>query len=143
MMWSHWVLRCDPMRVFSFLSICLATLFAGAAMAQSAVPASPSAASVPTAAAEAAAGRLVQGGSPALPSFPPATGERPPWRQLSGYAFPALADTVSSLQNMNHAMQLRDYCADGRIEDEFVRDRLARFSQITGREEDCSSLLRY
>lgn len=87
----------------------------------------------------------VQGSAPALPAAvapAPAAG-RPPWRRLDGHAFPALADTVSSLQNMSHAMQLRDYCADGRIEDDFVRDRLARFSRITGREEDCSTLLRY
>lgn len=134
------------MRVFLFLSAALCAVSTSAATAQTAArPAAPAAAAAvpPTAAEDAAAGRLRQGGEPALPSVSPALAERPPWRQLSGYAFPALADTVSSLQNMSYAMQLRDYCADGRIEDAFVIDRLARFSAMTGREEDCSSLLRY
>lgn len=107
--------------------------------------AAPVAARAPAGAAAQAAPVVTQGSTPALPSVvPPVPGaERPPWRQLNGYAFPALADTVSSMQNMSYAMQLRDYCADGRIEDDFVRDRLARFSRMTGREEDCSTLLRY
>lgn len=166
-MLNHRVLQYGPMRVFLFLSIAVSGIAASAAMAQTAPPAAAQPAAAPTAgtpAVTAPAARppaaaaprvatpptesaasmpLVQGGAPALPSVQPGLAERPPWRQLSGYAFPALADTVSSLQNMSYAMQLRDYCADGRIKDDFVRDRLARFSEITGREEDCTSLLRY
>ena len=65
------------------------------------------------------------------------------WRNTSGYPFPSLADTVAAAQNMAQAMLLRDYCANRRLPDDFVRDRLARFSRITGREEDCQSLLGY
>jgi len=65
------------------------------------------------------------------------------WRDTSGYPFPALADTVAAAQNMVQAMILRDYCANKKLSDDFVRGRLARFSRITGREEDCQSLLDY
>jgi hypothetical protein len=44
---------------------------------------------------------------------------------------------------MVQAMILRDYCANEKLPDDFVRDRLARFGRITGREEDCQSLLDY
>ncbi|MDR2208718.1 MAG: hypothetical protein LBE22_07100 [Azoarcus sp.] len=65
------------------------------------------------------------------------------WRDTSGYPFPALADTVAGTQNMVHAMILREYCSNEKLPDDFVRNRLARFSRITGREEDCQSLLDY
>ncbi|MCL2876104.1 MAG: hypothetical protein FWF12_07420 [Betaproteobacteria bacterium] len=64
-------------------------------------------------------------------------------RDTSGYPFPALADTVAAAQNMVHAMSLRDYCANEKLSDDFVRGRLALFSRITGREEDCQSVLDY
>lgn len=64
-------------------------------------------------------------------------------RDTTGYPFPARADTVAAAQNMAHAMALRDYCADARVPAEFVRERLARFSRMTGREETCRSLLDY
>ncbi|MDR0700879.1 MAG: hypothetical protein LBF61_00460 [Azoarcus sp.] len=64
-------------------------------------------------------------------------------RDTSGYPFPALAVTVAAAQNMAYAMILRDYCADTRLPMEFVRERLARFSRMTGREETCKSLLDY
>jgi hypothetical protein len=67
----------------------------------------------------------------------------PEWRRTTGYPFPALARTVADMQNLAHAMQLRDYCADARVADDFVRDRLARFSRLTGREETCITLLDY
>ena len=63
------------------------------------------------------------------------------WRDTSGSPFPALADTVAAAQNMAQAMILRDYCANKKLSDDFVRERLARFSRITGREEDCQSLI--
>lgn len=69
--------------------------------------------------------------------------EPPEWRSTAGYPFPALADTVARMQNVAHAMRLRDYCADRRVPDEFVRARLQRFSQLTGREETCTTLLDY
>ncbi|CAM5340286.1 hypothetical protein [Thauera mechernichensis] len=73
-----------------------------------------------------------------------ADGREPPeWRSTAGYPFPALADTVARMQNVAHAMRLRDYCADRRVPDEFVRARLQRFSQLTGREETCTTLLDY
>jgi hypothetical protein len=65
------------------------------------------------------------------------------WRDTSGYPFPSLPDTVAAAQNMAQAMLLRDYCSNRKLPDDFVRDRLARFSRITGREEDCQSLLDY
>lgn len=68
---------------------------------------------------------------------------RPDFRDTSRYRFPAVADTVHHLQMMSYAMQLREYCANLRVSDDFVRNRLARFSQLTGREEDCNSLADY
>ncbi|MDR1662255.1 MAG: hypothetical protein LBR95_07525 [Azoarcus sp.] len=64
-------------------------------------------------------------------------------RDISGYRFPALALTVAAAQNAAYAMILRDYCADVRLPMEFVRERLTRFSRMTGREESCRSLLDY
>ena len=40
-------------------------------------------------------------------------------------------------------MQLREYCADRRVSDDFVRERLQRFGRITGRAETCASLRDY
>jgi len=74
---------------------------------------------------------------------PPAEKKKEKWRDTSAYPFPALAATVAGAQNMAQAMILREYCADDKIPDEFVRARLALFSKITGREEDCASLLDY
>ncbi|MBS0543890.1 MAG: hypothetical protein JSR40_09180 [Proteobacteria bacterium] len=76
----------------------------------------------------------------ALPAKPPA---RPEWRDTTGYRFPAVGKTVADMQNAAHAMRLREYCADARVKDEFVRERLERFSAITGRKETCRSLLDY
>lgn len=64
-------------------------------------------------------------------------------RNSSNYGFPALAVTTSRMQNIAHAMRLRDYCADQRVPDAFVRVQLERFSLITGRPESCASLLDY
>ena len=47
------------------------------------------------------------------------------------------------MQNLAYAMQLRDYCADDRVPDEFVKAQLAHFSRITGRNETCKTLLAY
>jgi hypothetical protein len=65
------------------------------------------------------------------------------WRDTTGYTFPAVAQTVADLQNLAYAMQLRDYCANRRVPDAFVRQQLAQFSAITGRVETCRSLLAY
>ncbi|MDR1424207.1 MAG: hypothetical protein LBI92_06380 [Azoarcus sp.] len=83
--------------------------------------------------------------TPAAQTTPPASSAqaREAWRDTSGYPWPALADTVAAAQNMAYAMNLREYCANARIASDFVRARLARFSQITGREETCKSLLDY
>lgn len=68
---------------------------------------------------------------------------RPEWRDTSGYRFPALAKTVADMQNLAYAMQLRDLCANARVPDDFVRERLDRFGEMTGRAESCASLLDY
>lgn len=65
------------------------------------------------------------------------------WRDVSAYPFPAVGATVQAMQFLAIALQLREYCADARIPDEFVRERLGRFSAMTGREETCPSLLDY
>lgn len=65
------------------------------------------------------------------------------FRDITGYRFPPLIDTVSAMQNVAHAIQLRDYCADARVPDDFVRAQLARFSRITGRPETCQTLRLY
>lgn len=65
------------------------------------------------------------------------------WRDVSNYRFPALAQTVASAQNMAWALVLREYCANKRISDDFVRERLAWFSQLTARQETCKSLNDY
>lgn len=65
------------------------------------------------------------------------------FRDTSAYPFPALSRTVRDLQHLAYALQLRDYCADDRVSDEFVRMQLARFSLLTGREETCGSLKDY
>lgn len=59
------------------------------------------------------------------------------------YALPARADTQRHLQYLAQAIQLREYCADQSIEDAFVDRQLAAFSRITGREENCRTLLEY
>ena len=78
--------------------------------------------------------------APAAPAANPPT---PEWRRTDGYRFPALADSVRRLQYTTLAMQLREYCADRRVSDEFVRERLQRFGRITGRAETCASLRDY
>ncbi len=70
-------------------------------------------------------------------------GEGSNWRDTRGYLFPAIAKTTGDMQNVAYAMLLRDYCADTRVSDDFVRDRLMRFARITGRVETCQTLLDY
>ncbi|NMG45263.1 hypothetical protein GPA22_16220 [Aromatoleum toluvorans] len=65
------------------------------------------------------------------------------FRDTSGYRHPALSRTQRDLQNLAYALQLRDYCADDRVSDAFVKEQLARFSRITGRKETCRTLLAY
>ena len=65
------------------------------------------------------------------------------FRDTSGYRYPALSRTQRDLQNLAYALQLRDYCADDRVPDEFVKAQLASFSRITGRAETCRTLLAY
>lgn len=79
----------------------------------------------------------------AAPAGTPATPATPDFRDTSRYAFPAVAQTTFDLQRLAYAMQLREYCANRRVADEFVRERLARFSEMTGREETCNSLADY
>ncbi|WP_407278374.1 hypothetical protein U5817_18470 [Aromatoleum evansii] len=65
------------------------------------------------------------------------------FRDTTGYRYPALARTRSDLQNLAYALQLRDYCADERVPDDFVKAQLESFSRITGRAETCRTLLAY
>lgn len=65
------------------------------------------------------------------------------FRDTSRYPFRSVAGTTFNLQMLTYAMQLREFCANRTIPDEFVKERLARFSRMTGREEDCASLADY
>lgn len=65
------------------------------------------------------------------------------FRDTAGYPFGAPASTVRAMQHLAIAMQLRAYCADSNVPDVFVRRQLQRFSELTGREENCRSLLDY
>ncbi|GHT85481.1 hypothetical protein AGMMS49543_16940 [Betaproteobacteria bacterium] len=99
-------------------------------------------------AAPAAAQAGAETPAPAPEATPAATPPAPPtpaanWRDTTGYLYPAIATTVAAAQNMAYAMQLRDYCANPKVPDDFVRARLDRFARITGREETCQSLLDY
>jgi hypothetical protein len=69
--------------------------------------------------------------------------EVPEWRRTDAYVFRAIGDVTRRMQFVAQAMQLRDYCADRTVPDDFVRDRLQRFGRMTGRDETCSSLLDY
>lgn len=86
---------------------------------------------------------LAQKPPAATPAAPAASAPTPEWRRTDGYRFPALADSVRRLQYAAQAMQLREYCADRRVPDDFVRERLQRFGRLTGREETCASLQGY
>jgi len=72
-----------------------------------------------------------------------ATADDRAWRDTAAYPFGAWADTTLRLELVAKAMQLRDYCANRRVPDDFVRERLRRFSALSGRQEDCRSLLDY
>lgn len=117
------------------LALLLACVFSIGAWAQGAPPTKPPAESP---AARSAATKGSKAGAP--PAKAPA---RPEWRDTTGYRFPAVGKTVTDMQNAAHAMRLREYCADARVKDEFVRERLERFSAITGRKETCRTLLDY
>lgn len=67
----------------------------------------------------------------------------PEWRRTDAYVFGAIGDVTRRMQFVAQAMQLRDYCADRRVPDAFVQDRLQQFGRMTGREETCTTLLDY
>jgi len=88
------------------------------------------------------------GAQPATSNAPIAAATSPAadgkdFRDVSGYRFPALARTRRDLQNVATAIQLREYCADDKLDAAFVRRQLERFSRITGRSESCRTLLDY
>lgn len=116
------------------LLICLAA-WAGLAAAQAPAPVEAPAPGRAEPSPQPAQGDAANNGA--------AVGAPPVWRSTAGYPFPALADTVARMQHVAQAMQLRDYCANRRLPDAFVRERLQRFSRLTGREEDCQTLLDY
>lgn len=121
------------------LALLLACVWSIGAWAQAATPAkAPTKAPAESPAARSAATKGSKAGAP--PAKAPA---RPEWRDTTGYRFPAVGKTVTDMQNAAHAMRLREYCADARVKDEFVRERLERFSAITGRKETCRTLLDY
>lgn len=81
---------------------------------------------------------------PDAPAAAPPTAEpKKDWRDTSGDPFPSLASVAAASRNMALALNLREFCANDAVPDDFVRERLARFSRMTGREEDCRSLLDY
>lgn len=127
---------CSPIRFpLRFLFLLLVASTASAQKAGTPQPPQPPAASAAASPAAAKAGKT--------PSAAARPQPRPEWRDTTGYRFPAVGKTVADMQNAAHAMRLRDYCADTRVKDEFVRERLTRFSAITGREETCRTLLDY
>lgn len=67
----------------------------------------------------------------------------PEWRRTDAYVFRAIGDVTRRMQFVAQAMQLRDWCADRSVPDDFVRERLQRFGRMTGREESCATLLDY
>ena len=77
--------------------------------------------------------------TPAVPAVEP----KKDWRDTSGDPFPSLASVAAASRNMAQALNLREFCANDAVPDDFVRERLARFSRMTGREEDCRSLWDY
>lgn len=123
------------LRSFIFFACALAGLpaFAQTRVAPAAIPVSSEQS------AQAAAELADEEGEKIADEF----GEGSNWRDTTGYLFPAISKTTGDLQNVAYAMQLRDYCADKRISDAFVRDRLMRFARITGRVETCQTLLDY
>jgi hypothetical protein len=121
-----------PIRILACLS-CLLTV--SAAQAQEVAPPAPAEAAAAAATGEGAGAQAEAGESAA-------EGERA-WRDTSAYTFGALAATALRPELVAKAMQLRDYCADQRVDDAFVRERLQRFSALSGREEDCRTLLDY
>jgi hypothetical protein len=80
---------------------------------------------------------------PDAPAAVPSAEPKKDWRESPGIPFPSLASVTAASQNMAHALNLREFCANSAVPDDFVRERLARFSRMTGREEDCRSLLDY
>lgn len=79
----------------------------------------------------------------AIPAAADSAAEEGDFRDTSRYAFKAVAATTFDLQMLTYAMQLREFCANRTIPDDFVKARLARFSRMSGREEDCASLADY
>lgn len=73
----------------------------------------------------------------------PSAARTPDWRRTDAYVFGAIGDVTRRMQFVAQAMQLRDYCADRRVPDEFVQGRLQQFGRMTGREETCTTLLDY
>ena len=67
----------------------------------------------------------------------------PEWRRTDTYVFRAIGDVTRRMQFVQQAMQLRDWCVDRSVPDDFVRERLQRFGRMTGREETCTTLLDY
>ncbi len=65
------------------------------------------------------------------------------FRDISDVLMPPPAVTIRDMQHLATAMQLRDYCMNPSIPNPFVRDQLKRFSSMTGRVENCRTLLDY
>ena len=84
-----------------------------------------------------------QAKAPAAAAARPPAPAVPEWRRTDAYVFRAIGDVTRRMQFVPQAMQLRDWCADRSVPDDFVRERLQRFGRMTGREETCTTLLDY
>ena len=84
-----------------------------------------------------------QAKAPAAAAARPPAPVVPEWRRTDAYVFRAIGDVTRRMQFVPQAMQLRDWCADRSVPDDFVRARLQRFGRMTGREETCTTLLDY
>ncbi len=119
------------MRLLSVLLLQLPAI--AAALAQAPAPAAGQAAEAATLSAAPGEARKDSGEKK----------EKDDWRDTSRYRFPAVASTTEAMQHLAYAMQLREYCANRRIPDVFVREQLKHFGVMTGREENCRTLSDY
>ncbi len=118
------------MKTLRILPLMLLLCFTAAVAQEAAAPVVP-------------AGEAVEAAAASVDAPAAADEEDENWRDTSAYPFHTLASISLRLQLVSQAMQLREWCANSAISDDFVRDRLARFSALSGRRETCRSLLDY
>lgn len=84
--------------------------------------------------------------APVSAQQPPQSGADLPvaFRDTRNYTFTTSFNQLRrNLEVMALAMQLREFCTNREVPDAFVRDRLSRLSQLSGRGETCRSLADY